>query len=157
MKNPPGYHISKAKLENGNKMMISKDHVVDLVRKDSPGVGIYNVETDTYDKYVKKKNNPSYNFSKAKRFLPSPETNGAKRNPPLVNLHEIFSGTKSPNPPITERTDELDPFDTGSSRKRINFIEDIDPYHMAHSDWKTKSTPGGSINRANRFNYRKVD
>jgi len=114
IKNSPGIKIGRAKLETGARIMISSEHKVHLLGKESPGVGNYNIDQRYIDRYVKKNISPSFNFSKAKRFSPSPEDNQG-RSKPLVNLTELFSGVKSPRPQAVDPIPEIN--DIARARK----------------------------------------
>jgi len=45
-KNSPSFSIQKVPSKKLNGVMISKEHTVDLIGKDSPGVGLYETSAD---------------------------------------------------------------------------------------------------------------
>jgi hypothetical protein len=45
-KNSPSFSIQKAPSKKLNGVFISKEHTVDLIGKDSPGVGYYETSAD---------------------------------------------------------------------------------------------------------------
>ena len=70
MRNIPSYTMS-THLDAKKKVIISKDHYIEQVGRDSPGVGSYSYDYDTLSKKVlgKRKPGTEYSFGFGTRFF----------------------------------------------------------------------------------------
>lgn len=65
IKNSPAFSMQKVPSKKLAGVMITKDHIVDLIGKDSPGVGCYDASADKIYKCLKKSPNRGVKFGTA--------------------------------------------------------------------------------------------
>lgn len=96
VRNAPSFGIPGG-TDSKNKVVISSQHVVDKLGKDSPSVGAYNNDIDKLYKIQRRNNVGSMAFSKARRFKddrsksPHQDTNSSYRFNQLADSKESLN------------------------------------------------------------------
>eukprot|EP00347_Sterkiella_histriomuscorum_P009711 403340173 len=98
---PPSFSISQ-RVDPNKKVVISKDHIQEIIGRDSPGVGSYTYDYNRLQRILSKSNmggvtvNDNYSFTKEKKFFELTENLELKTN--LPHFYNLDYKTKWENP-----------------------------------------------------------